>query len=112
MAGYHPCQQIHRRRSRRLAQACISAEVLEARAAAKAVLEYARVTKATREAQADCFLIIKYAEMRLVEEVRGSTQERGELTRHGGVPKSAIKPRVGSLVAQPPRAGSISRFGH
>jgi hypothetical protein len=57
--------------------------VLEARAAAKAVLEYARVTKATREAQADCFLIIKYAEMRLVEEVRAA-QERGELTRHGG----------------------------
>jgi phage N-6-adenine-methyltransferase len=80
----------------RLAEARTSAEVLEARAAAKAVLEYARVTKATREAQADCFLIIKYAEMRLVEEVRAA-QERGELARHGGVRKSEIKPRAPGL---------------
>ena len=80
----------------RLAEARTSAEVLEARAAAKAVLEYARVTKATREAQADCFLIIKYAEMRLVEEVRAA-QERGELARHGGVRKSEIKVRTPDL---------------
>jgi phage N-6-adenine-methyltransferase len=80
----------------RLAEARTSAEVLEARAAAKAVLEYARVTRATREAQADCFLIIKYAEMRLVEEVRAA-QERGELARHGGVRKSEIKPRTSGL---------------
>src|SRR5512134_1217018 len=80
----------------RLAEARTSAEVLEARAAAKAVLEYARLTKATREAQADCFLIIKYAEMRLVEEVRAA-QERGELARHGGVRKGAIKPRTSGL---------------
>jgi phage N-6-adenine-methyltransferase len=80
----------------RLAEARTSAEVLEARAAAKAVLEYARLTKATREAHADCFLIIKYAEMRLVEEVRAG-QERGELARHGGVRKSAIKVRTPDL---------------
>ena len=91
----------------RLAEARTSAEVLEARAAAKAVLEYARVTKATREAQADCFLIIKYAEMRLVEEVRAA-QERGELARHGGVRKSAIKSRAPGLGRAPPRAGSVS----
>jgi phage N-6-adenine-methyltransferase len=80
----------------RLAEARTSAEVLEARAAAKAVLEYARLTKATREAHADCFLIIKYAEMRLVEEVRAG-QERGELARHGGVRKSVIKVRTPDL---------------
>jgi phage N-6-adenine-methyltransferase len=76
----------------RLAEARTSAEVLEARAAAKAVLEYARVTKATREAQADCFLIIKYAEMRLVEEVRAA-RERGEVARDGGDRRSQISPR-------------------
>lgn len=80
----------------RLAEARSSAEVLEARAAAKAVLEYARLTKATRKAQADCFLIIKYAEMRLVEEVRAA-QQRGELARHGGVRKGEIKPRTSGL---------------
>ena len=80
----------------RLAEARTSAEILEVRAAAKAVLEYARVTEATREAQADCFLIIKYAEMRLVEEVRAA-QERGELARHGGVRKSEIKVRTPDL---------------
>lgn len=80
----------------RLAEARTSAEVLESRAAAKAVLEYARVTKATREAQADCFLIIKYAEMRLVEEVRAA-RERGEITQHGGDRKSEIKPRTPGL---------------
>jgi phage N-6-adenine-methyltransferase len=80
----------------RLAEARTSAEVLEARAAAKAALEYARVTKATKKAQADCFLIIKYAEMRVVEEVRAA-QQRGELARHGGVRKSAIKPRTSGL---------------
>jgi hypothetical protein len=92
----------------RLAEARSSAEVLEARAAAKAVLEYARLTKATRKAQADCFLIIKYAEMRLVEEVRAA-QERGELARHGGVRKSAIKPRTSGLDRAACESGISSR---
>ncbi|MFZ1413504.1 MAG: hypothetical protein WAS73_02835, partial [Defluviicoccus sp.] len=77
----------------RLAEARTSAEVLEARAAAKAALEYARVTKAAKEAHADCFLIIKYAEMRLVEEVRAA-RERGEVARNGGDRKVEIKPRA------------------
>src|SRR5512134_287058 len=92
----------------RLAEARTSAEVLEARAAAKAVLEYARLTKATRKAQADCFLIIKYAEMRLVEEVRAA-QERGELARHGGVRKGAIKPRTSGLDRAACESGISSR---
>ncbi|MDG4603633.1 MAG: DNA N-6-adenine-methyltransferase [Defluviicoccus sp.] len=83
---------IDRARSR-LAEARTSAEVLEARAAAKAALEYARVTKAAKEAHADCFLIIKYAEMRLVEEVRAA-RERGEVARRGGDRKSRINVRT------------------
>ena len=67
-----------------------------------------RVTKATREAQADCFLIIKYAEMRLVEEVRAA-QERGELARHGGVRKSAINPRAPGLDSAASESGIGSR---
>ncbi|SUS08412.1 hypothetical protein DF3PB_670003 [uncultured Defluviicoccus sp.] len=80
----------------RLAEARTSAEILEVRAAAKAALHYAKLLEAANETQADCLLLIKRAEMRLVEEVR-SAQERGELARHGGVRKSEIKVRTPDL---------------
>lgn len=80
----------------RLAEARTSAEVLEARAAAKAALHYAKLQKAANETQADCLLLIKRAEMRLVEEVRAA-RERGEIAQHGGVRKSEIKVRTPDL---------------
>ena len=48
---------IDRARSR-LAEARTSAEVLEARAAAKAALHYAKLREAANETQADCLSII------------------------------------------------------
>jgi ParB family chromosome partitioning protein len=72
---------IDRARSR-LAEARTSAEVLEARAAAKAALHYARLQKAANETQADCLAMIKRAEIRMADELE-SAQERGEVARVG-----------------------------
>jgi hypothetical protein len=98
---------IDRARSR-LADARSSAEVLEARAAAKAALHYARLQKAANETLADCLAMIKRAEMRVVEEVRAA-QERGELARHGGDRKSEIKPRTPGLDRAACESGISSR---
>ncbi|MDS4011549.1 MAG: DNA N-6-adenine-methyltransferase [Defluviicoccus sp.] len=77
----------------RLAEARTSAEILEVRAAAKAALHYAKLQKAANETQADCLLLIKRAEMRLVEEVRAA-REQGEVARNGGDRKSGISVRT------------------
>lgn len=79
-----------------LAEARTAAKVLEARAAAKAAAEYAKVVKAGTDAQAQCFLIVKHAEMRLVEEVRAA-REQGEVARHGGHREINIKHRAAVL---------------
>jgi phage N-6-adenine-methyltransferase len=73
---------IDRARSR-LADARTSAEVLEARAAAKAALHYARLQKAANETQADCLAMIKRAEIRMANEI-DAAQERGELAKADG----------------------------
>jgi phage N-6-adenine-methyltransferase len=67
----------------RLAEARTSAEVLEARAAAKAALHYAKLQKAANETQADCLAMIKRAEIRMADEI-DAAQARGEVTGHGG----------------------------
>ena len=61
----------------RLAEARTSAEVLEARAAAKAALHYAKLQQAAIETQADCLSMIKRAELRMADEI-DAAQERGE----------------------------------
>src|SRR5512134_4117942 len=73
---------IDRARSR-LAEARISAEVLEARAAAKAALHYAKLQKAANETQADCLSMIKRAELRMADEI-DTAQERGEVAKADG----------------------------
>jgi hypothetical protein len=67
----------------RLAEARTSAEVLEARAAAKAALHYARLQKAANETLADCLAMIKRAEIRMANEI-DAAQERGELAKADG----------------------------
>ena len=64
----------------RLAEARTSAEVLEARAAAKAALHYAKLLEAANETQADCLSIIKRAELRMADEI-DTAQQRGEVAR-------------------------------
>lgn len=66
----------------RLGEARTSAEVLEARAAAKAALHYARLQKAANETQADCLAMIKRAEIRMANEI-DAARGRGELARVG-----------------------------
>lgn len=73
---------IDRARSR-LAEARTSAEVLEARAAAKAALHYAKLQKAANETQADCLSIIKRAELRMADEI-DAAQQSGEVARADG----------------------------
>ena len=68
---------IDRARSR-LAEARTSAEVLEARAAAKAALHYAKLLEAANETQADCLLLIKRAEIRMADEI-DAAQQSGEV---------------------------------
>ena len=68
----------------RLAEARTSAEVLEARAAAKAALHYARLQKAANETQADCLAMIKRAEIRMADEI-DAAQARGEVAKADGV---------------------------
>src|SRR6266511_2244619 len=70
---------IDRARSR-LAEARTSAEVLEARAAAKAALHYAKLLEVANETQADCLSIIKRAELRMADEI-DAAQQRGEVAR-------------------------------
>ena len=65
----------------RLAEARTSAEVLEARAAAKAALHYAKLQQAAIETQADCLSMIKRAEIRMADEI-DAAQQRGEVARH------------------------------
>jgi len=69
---------IDRARSR-LAEARTSAEVLEARAAAKAALHYAKLQRAANETQADCLSMIVRAEIRMANAI-DKGQERGEVT--------------------------------
>jgi hypothetical protein len=68
------------RAQRHLAEAKTSAELLQARAAAKAALHYAKLKDATAEAQADCLRIIALAELRMVEEI-DKGQEKGEVAK-------------------------------
>ena len=70
----------------RLAEARTLQELLDARAVAMAARHYARVTKASKETQADCLLLIKRAEIRLADEI-DAMQERGELARPRGCGK-------------------------
>ncbi len=77
----------------RLAEARTSAEVLEARAAARAALHYAKLQKAANETQADCLLLIKRAEMRMADEI-DAAQQRGEVARadiHGRGIQSSVR---------------------
>jgi phage N-6-adenine-methyltransferase len=77
----------------RLAEARTSAEVLEARAAAKAALHYARLQKAANETQADCLAMIKRAEIRMADEI-DAAQQRGEVARadiHGRGIQSSVR---------------------
>jgi hypothetical protein len=76
---------IDRARSR-LAEARTLQELLDARALAMAARHYARVTRASKETQADCLLLIKRAEIRLADEI-DAMQERGELARPRGCGK-------------------------
>lgn len=76
---------IDRARSR-LAEARTLQELLDARAVAMAARHYARVTKASKETQADCLFLIKRAEIRLADEI-DAMQERGELARPRGCGK-------------------------
>jgi hypothetical protein len=80
-----PMALIDRARSR-LAEARTLQELLDARAVAMAARHYARVTKASKETQADCLLLIKRAEIRLADEI-DAMQERGELARPSGCGK-------------------------
>jgi hypothetical protein len=80
-----PMALIDRARSR-LAEARTLQELLDARAVAMAARHYARVTKASKETQADCLLLIKRAEIRLADEI-DAMQERGELARPRGCGK-------------------------
>src|SRR6266542_1844239 len=80
---------IDRARSR-LAEARTSAEVLEARAAAKAALRYAKLLEAANETQADCLSMIKRAELRMADEI-DAAQERGEIERPGGDRKIIVR---------------------
>jgi phage N-6-adenine-methyltransferase len=74
----------------RLAEARTSAEVLEARAAAKAALHYAKLQKAANETQADCLSMIKRAELRMADEI-DAAQDRGEVERPGGDRKIIVR---------------------
>src|SRR5512134_1173801 len=77
----------------RLAEARTSAEVLEARAAAKAALHYAKLLEAANETQADCLSIIKRAELRMADEI-DAAQQRGEVARadaHGRGIQSSVR---------------------
>ena len=83
---------IDRARSR-LAEARTSAEVLEARAAAKAALHYAKLLEAANETQADCLSMIKRAELRMADEI-DAAQQRGEVARadaHGRGIQSSVR---------------------
>ena len=80
----------------RLAEARTSAEVLEARAAAKAALHYAKLQRAAIETQADCLSMIKRAEIRMADEI-DAAQESGEVARHGGDRKTEIKVQSSDL---------------
>ena len=64
----------------RLADARSSAQVLEARVAAKAALHYAKLKDAAAEAHADCLRIIAHAELRLADEI-DAAQDRGEVAK-------------------------------
>lgn len=75
----------------RLAGARTSAEVLEARAAAKAALHYAKLQKAANETQADCLAMIKRAEIRMADEI-DAAQARGEVV--GGCDGRPISART------------------
>jgi phage N-6-adenine-methyltransferase len=54
--------------------------VLEARAAAKAALHYAKLQKAANETQADCLAMIKRAEIRMADEI-DAAQAAGAVAR-------------------------------
>jgi phage N-6-adenine-methyltransferase len=67
--------------------------VLEARAAAKAALHYARLQKAANETQADCLAMIKRAEIRMANEI-DAAQCKGEVARadiHGRGIQSSVR---------------------
>jgi hypothetical protein len=91
-----------------LAEAKTSAELLQARAAAQAALHYARLRDAAIEVQADCLRIIKFAELRLADEL-DAAQERGEVatdaTGGGRPPKTC--PSNGQ-VSKPATFGDLS----
>ena len=77
----------------RLVEARTSAEVLEAMALAKAAMHYAKLKKATNEAQADCFRVIKLCEIRMADEI-DAAQERGEVataSAHGRGIQSSVQ---------------------
>jgi phage N-6-adenine-methyltransferase len=74
----------------RLAEARTSAEVLEARAVAQAAYHLSKLSKAANETKADCLLLIKRAEIRMVDELEAA-RRRGEVARHGGDRKSKNK---------------------
>ena len=61
-------------------------DLLEARALAMAARHYARVTKAPKETQAGCLLLIKRAEIQLADEIEAMLQ-RGELAPLSGCRK-------------------------
>jgi hypothetical protein len=73
------------RAAQRLAEAKTSAEVAEARKAAKACAALAKVCDATREVHADCLRIITKAESRLADEV-DKAQAKGEVAKAGSNP--------------------------
>jgi hypothetical protein len=85
------------RAQRYLAEAKTSAELLQARAAAQAALHYSRLRDAAIEVQADCLRIIKFAELRLADEI-DKGQERGEVAQRkdGGRP-SKTSPKSGEV---------------
>src|SRR5512147_2113603 len=86
---------IDRARSR-LAEARTSAEVLEARAAAKAALHYAKLLEAANETQADCLSIIKRAELRMADEIDAAQRlRRGRARRRPWARHSIECPRCG-----------------
>jgi ParB family chromosome partitioning protein len=91
---------IDRARSR-LADARTSAEVLEARAAAKAALHYAKLQKAANETQADCLAMIKRAEIRMADEI-DAAQASGDVARADG--------RVNQWVSDP-RTATLNELG-
>jgi hypothetical protein len=84
----------------RLAEARTSAEVLEARAAAKAALHYAKLQKAANETQADCLSIIKRAELRMAD-LRAQRHPRP--AQHGDEAGCRLHGRLFELRASAPR---------